>query len=270
VFTVTPKNPDGGGQFVFVVTNTAANDGLSFHVIIKAKQGEVPADSKGYLCVAKFTNSPKSIGPMTRETQVTLKTGKRAWNADFVASDQLLSNPDACFVFTILDHRGPAADFYVLKLLDFATRGVTLRISVPSMVLKPNGNLPAFLVLSNGGFLPIRFTKLCTPLIGIGPGNRFEIDWIAGSFNLHPGWTKAKDLVDSVQTLKPGESAELPFEIIAGTNKTMYVTARYEVSCSLSDSLRHKGDYEAADTLDRQMNLWQGEISANPLTVHIQ
>ncbi len=146
VFSVTPKNANGGGQFVFVVTNTAASNGLSFHVIITAKQGEVPADSKGYLCVAKLTESPKSIGPMTPETRVTLKTGKQAWSADFVASDQLLSDPDACFVFSVLDHRGPAADFYVLKLRDFATPGVTLRISVPSMVLKPNGNLPAFLV----------------------------------------------------------------------------------------------------------------------------
>jgi len=122
VFSVTPKNPDGGGQLVFVVTNTAVSNGLSFHVIIKAKQGEVPADSKGYLCAAKLTGSLKSIGPMTPKTRVPLKTGKRAWSADFVASERLLSNPDACFVFTVLDHRGPAADFYVLKLRDFATR----------------------------------------------------------------------------------------------------------------------------------------------------
>ena len=33
VFSVTPKNPDGGGQLVFVVTNTAVSNGLSFHVI---------------------------------------------------------------------------------------------------------------------------------------------------------------------------------------------------------------------------------------------
>ena len=64
VFSVTPKNADGGGQFVFVVTNTAASNGLSFHVIITAKQGEVPAGCNGYLCVAKLTESPKSIGPM--------------------------------------------------------------------------------------------------------------------------------------------------------------------------------------------------------------
>ena len=76
VFSVTPKDPDGGGQFVFVVTNTAVSNGLSFHVIIKAKQGEVPVDSKGYSCVAKLTGNSKYIGPMTSETQVTLKTDK--------------------------------------------------------------------------------------------------------------------------------------------------------------------------------------------------
>lgn len=120
VFCVTPKNPDGGGQFVFVVTSTAASNGLSFHVIIAAKQGEVPADSKGYLCVVKLAGSPDYIGPMTSKTQVTLKTEKQACVADFIASDQLLSNPDTCFVFAIWYH--PGADFYVLKLRDFATR----------------------------------------------------------------------------------------------------------------------------------------------------
>lgn len=122
VIPVTPKNLDEVGQFEFVVTNSAVSNGLSFHVIITAKHGSVPADSKGYLCVAKLTENSKSIGPMTSEAQVALKAGKRTWIADFVASEQLLNNPDACFVFVILDQRGPSADFYVLKLRDFAKR----------------------------------------------------------------------------------------------------------------------------------------------------
>jgi len=122
VFLVTPKNADGGDQFVFVVTNTAASNGLSFHVFITARQVEVPADCKGYLCVAKLAGDSKSIGPMKPETQISLKTGKHSWSADFIAPDQLLSNPDACFVFTVLDHPGPAANFYVVKLRAFATR----------------------------------------------------------------------------------------------------------------------------------------------------
>jgi hypothetical protein len=122
VIPVTPKDTDSIDQFKFVVTNSTVSNGLSFHVIITAKHGLMPTDGKGYLCAANLTEQSQSIGPMTSETQVTLKTDKRTSIADFVASPQLLNNPDACFVFVILDHNGPSADFYVLKLRDFTKR----------------------------------------------------------------------------------------------------------------------------------------------------
>jgi len=122
VFRVTPKEPDGGGQVVFMVTSRAAGNGLAFHVTIVPKHGQLPADSKGYVCKAKFTESSKQIGPTTKDTQIALKAGKGVWYADFNASEQVLSSPDACFVLVILDHSGPAADFYVLKLVDFPTK----------------------------------------------------------------------------------------------------------------------------------------------------
>jgi hypothetical protein len=120
VIPVTPKTINGIDQFKFVVTNGTVSNGMSFHIIVTAKNGWMPTDSRGYLCVANLTQHSNSIGPMTPETQVTLKTGTRTLIADIVASQQFLSNPDACFVFVISDHRGPAADFYVLKLHDFA------------------------------------------------------------------------------------------------------------------------------------------------------
>jgi hypothetical protein len=122
IIPITPKDMDGMGQFKCAVTNSTVSNGLSFHVIITAKRGSVPTDSKAYLCVANITGDSKRIGPMTPETQVTFKTGRQTLIADFVASAQFLSNPDACFAFVISDHRGPSAVFYVLMLRDFAKR----------------------------------------------------------------------------------------------------------------------------------------------------
>ena len=122
VFSVTPKDLDGWGQFVFAVTNSPGSNGLSFHVTITPKKGRVPANSEGHLCSARMTTNSHSIGPLTPETRVALKRSHRTWNVDFVTSNQILSNADTCFVFTVWDNRGPAADFYVLKLRDFAIR----------------------------------------------------------------------------------------------------------------------------------------------------
>lgn len=122
VIPVLPKDSNDLGQFAFAVTNSPVTNGLSFHVVITAKSSSVTTDSKGYLCIAKISGNSRSIGPMNPETQVTFKTVKRTLIADFVASSQLLSNPDASFVFVITDHEGPSADFYVLKLRDFAKR----------------------------------------------------------------------------------------------------------------------------------------------------
>jgi mRNA-degrading endonuclease toxin of MazEF toxin-antitoxin module len=122
VIPVTPKDMDGLGQFTFAVTNSTVTNGQSFHVIITPKRGSMHTDSKAYLCAAKITGDSRNIGPMTPETQVTLKAGKQTLIADCVASAQLLGNLDACFVFVVSDHRGPSADFYVLKLRDFIER----------------------------------------------------------------------------------------------------------------------------------------------------
>jgi len=105
IIPVTPKDMDNMGEFKFAVTNSTISNGLSFHVIITAKRGSVPTDCKAYLCFANITGDYKSIGPMTPETQVTFKPGRQTLIADFVASAQLMSNPDACFVFVISDRQ---------------------------------------------------------------------------------------------------------------------------------------------------------------------
>ena len=119
VFWVTPTNLDGGGQFVFAVTNSPGSDGLSFHVTITPKKGEVPANSEAHLCSARIETNSRSFGPLTQETRVALKRSRHTWEADFVTSKELVSQPDTCFVFTAWDPRSPAADFYMLRLRDF-------------------------------------------------------------------------------------------------------------------------------------------------------
>lgn len=119
VYTVTPKELDGGGEFVFAVTNSPDSRGLMFHVAITPKKGEVPADSEVQLCSVRMTKNSGSIGPLTPQPRIALKRNQHAWNAVFVASNESLSTSGVCFVFTVWDHKGPAADFYVLKLRDF-------------------------------------------------------------------------------------------------------------------------------------------------------
>jgi hypothetical protein len=53
-----------------------------------------------------------------------VKKGHHVWKAHFVASKELLSDPDTAFVFSIHYHDGPAADFYVLRLRDFIKREI--------------------------------------------------------------------------------------------------------------------------------------------------
>jgi len=126
--------------------------------------------------------------------------------------------------------------------------GLTLQISVPSLDIKPDGTLSAFLILSNGGPQTIRYTTLGSPLRGSGPGDRFDVAWM-------PGWyfSDAPDtetLVQSVQALQPGKSISLPFEMIVGTNKTLHVTASYD------------SELDA-----KRLGLWSGRVEAEPMTI---
>jgi hypothetical protein len=125
---------------------------------------------------------------------------------------------------------------------------LTLRISVPSKDIRPDGTVSAFLILSNSSPQSIRFTKLSGPARETGPGGRFDVTW-------RPGWffsdaPTIEQLVKSVQTLRPGESVEWPFEIIVGTNKILEITAHYDT------------DFAA-----KELDLSRGHVDAEPLTI---
>lgn len=118
VLHITPAHLEAEG-FVFAVTNTPLGNGLSFSVTITATLGELPADSDCRVCFATSTTNSQSVGPEVTGTQLAVKKGHRVWKANFVAPQQLLANPDTSFLFIVWDRRGPAADYYVVKLSDF-------------------------------------------------------------------------------------------------------------------------------------------------------
>ena len=118
VIPVTPNRLDAG-QFVFAVSNRPASNGVLFYVTITAKNGDVPSQSEGHLRSCLFSTNSGSISPLTPEPRVKLKRGRRVWKANFVASNELLSKRETCFVFSVWDRGGFAQDFYVIKLRDF-------------------------------------------------------------------------------------------------------------------------------------------------------
>jgi hypothetical protein len=131
--------------------------------------------------------------------------------------------------------------------------GVTLQILFHSTEGVENQSLSGFLILSNGGTNFIRYTKQCNLLRSLSPDvGGFKVDWIPGFFMSSP--LSAEQLAQSVQTLKPGESAELPFAMRdVSTNKIMHVTAHYYTDQDLGQT--------------KALNLWPGEIDAEPVTV---
>jgi hypothetical protein len=126
-FRVTPKSLDQD-KFVFSVSANSTQNGTSFHVTITAKTGVIPSDSTvGLSVLATSEKGARSMGPVKPETQVTLKKADHTWEAEFIASKQLLKDPDVCLVFGVVAHvtkNGKSipmssADFYVVKLRDF-------------------------------------------------------------------------------------------------------------------------------------------------------
>jgi hypothetical protein len=126
--------------------------------------------------------------------------------------------------------------------------GLALRIHVPSTEVKPDGTVPAFLVLSNGGPRSIRFSMLGSPWRSVYPGG-FDVTWAPGQVKSDP-WT-TEQFVQSVQALQPGQTVKWPFTMIVGTNTTLRVTAHYHASGAF---------YQEA-------NLWHGHVDAQPLTI---
>jgi hypothetical protein len=127
--------------------------------------------------------------------------------------------------------------------------GLVLQITVPSTDVRPDGTVSAFLILTNGGSDSIRTTAACTPLSAVGPPSRIDVTWFPGWYSLNT--PSNETLVHSVQTLKPGDSIRIPFDLIVGTNKSLYITAHYDSRYPWS----------------RKLDLWYGYIVAEPAKV---
>jgi hypothetical protein len=119
-------------KYVFAVCTNAATNGVAFHVTITAKREDVPSDSTVDLSIVTHKEeagggSLHTIEAVKPAMQVTLKKGKRAWEADFTASNALLEKSGLCFVFieaahATIDGKSVAmasADIYEIKLRDF-------------------------------------------------------------------------------------------------------------------------------------------------------
>jgi hypothetical protein len=119
-------------KYVFAVSTNAATNGVVFHVTITAKREDVSSDSTVGLSIVTSKEeahggSLHSIEGMKPTMEVTLKRGKRVWEAAFTASYELLKKSGLCFVFTEFAHRTidgklvtmPSADIYEMKLRDF-------------------------------------------------------------------------------------------------------------------------------------------------------
>jgi hypothetical protein len=126
-YPVTPKSLDQG-RFVFSISTNSIQEGTSFHVTITAETGVIHSDSSVFVCLVTWTQSgAHSMGPVKPEPQVLLQKDDHIWKVDFIASRELLNNPDVCVVFGVIFHAMvngksvpmPAADMYEIKLRDF-------------------------------------------------------------------------------------------------------------------------------------------------------
>jgi hypothetical protein len=133
------------------------------------------------------------------------------------------------------------------------SNGLTCEISVPSLKPDSNGMLPAAFVLKNESSQPIRICTLGNPLRGVGPCKRFDVTFMSGwYFSDEP---RREEFYKNVTTLKPAESLQLPFEIIAGTNTTLNITAHFS---------------SGTNFLPEDLDCWRGEIDAKPFTIKIE
>jgi hypothetical protein len=262
-FPITPKNLDQG-RFVFSISTSPAQEGIAFHVTITAKTGIMPSDAHASLSIVTSTQSARSIGPVKPELQVTLQKEDRIWTADFVASIDLLKNPDVCLVFNVPAHddKGvpmPAVDFYEIKLRDFLAAadvpeqegGLACTLIVPTPYRIHWGQLGIQVVLKNVSAAPIRVCTLCGMWRGES-NNWSEVSLDAGFFkSAGPG---PDELAKAVVSIPPGASLTLSSNCDIPETTPFRLTARYITAPDMAKSL----------------NTWQGGIQAEPVMIDIK
>jgi hypothetical protein len=135
--------------------------------------------------------------------------------------------------------------------------GLTLRILVYPEKMDSFRIVPAFLVLSNGGFKPIRFSKHCYPLRAIGPDDIYDVTWLPGYVTSGGGAGTVEQFRQESEILFPDQTAEWPFMLYAPTNQTFRITAHYNTETSFPD----------AEELCKGAGLWIGQLDAEPVTI---
>jgi hypothetical protein len=129
---VTPSQLDQQ-NYKFAVTANATNNAVTFHLVITAKQSEIPSDSEGNLAVVIHAKDGKGsrlgtdIKPFQPTVPIALNKDKHAWTADFTLPREALKTPGLCFIFSELAHTVvngkpvamPSITFYEIKLKDF-------------------------------------------------------------------------------------------------------------------------------------------------------
>jgi hypothetical protein len=130
-----PVTPDAlnQGDYVFSVTTNSVQDGVAFHVIITSKRYDILPDSGAHVDMVihkQIANGgiEESIGPVKPGIPISLKKENRVWTVDFTITREVLKNPEASFVFSVLGQltvngkviEMPSVTFYELRLQDFA------------------------------------------------------------------------------------------------------------------------------------------------------
>ena len=129
---VTSTNLDTYGYLFSVLPNAIRGD-VTFHITITDKKYDIYPDSGASVCIVthkKLDDGGLLVSSQAVEPpiQVALEKGTRVWKADFAVSRELLKNPDAYFVFSVLAHSTingkivpmPSLTCYQIRLQDFA------------------------------------------------------------------------------------------------------------------------------------------------------
>ncbi len=129
---ITPSQLDQQ-NYKFAVTATATNNAVAFHLVITAKQSEIPADSEGNLAIvihakdAQGSRTGTDIKPFQPTVPIAFNKEKHSWTVDFTLPREALKTPGLCFIFSELAHTivhgkpvsMPSITFYEIKLKDF-------------------------------------------------------------------------------------------------------------------------------------------------------
>jgi hypothetical protein len=125
--SVTPTHLEVG-NFVFKLDSHPVESGIAVHITVSFKDGIAPKHAKGgvgRIIRTEYPNGSYSIsGAAVPEITPKITKGDKGWMIDFIASKELLHQPDLNFTFSVFafDNEGhpvPSVVLYEMKLIDF-------------------------------------------------------------------------------------------------------------------------------------------------------